>query len=60
MLLSLQALYEAHCLMSGANVHALEADWRAMWHAVGRARLRSPDTAFLGWVRKQADAGSEQ
>ena len=37
----------------GWDVYALEAEWRAVWAATGRPRLRSPDKAFLGWVRKK-------
>lgn len=39
-------------LVPGADVHALEADWRAFWARSGRPRLRSPDAAFLGFVRR--------
>lgn len=48
-----EALDEARRLSPGADVHALEADWRAWWVTTGRPRLRSPDAAFLGWVRKR-------
>jgi hypothetical protein len=34
-------------------VHALEAEWKAWWAGNGRAVLRSPDRAFLGWLRKR-------
>jgi plasmid replication initiation protein len=50
---SADALAAARALMPGADVHALEADWRAWWAATGRARLTAPDRAFLGWVRRQ-------
>ena len=43
----------ARSLMPGWDIYALEADWRAMWHQSGRPRLRSPDAAFLGWIRKR-------
>lgn len=49
---SASALEAARALRPGADVYALEADWRALWARTGRARLRSPDKAFLGWVRK--------
>jgi hypothetical protein len=39
--------------MPGWDVYALEADWRAMWNRSGRPRLRSPDAAFLGWLKKR-------
>ncbi len=48
-----EALDAARALMPGRDVHALEADWRAVWAATGRRRLRSADAAFLGWVRKR-------
>jgi plasmid replication initiation protein len=47
-----EALDEARRLAPGADVHALEADWRAFWARSGRPRLRSPDAAFLGFVRR--------
>jgi plasmid replication initiation protein len=31
-----------------------QPDWRGWWVATGRPRLRSPDAAFLGWVRKRS------
>ncbi len=47
------ALEEARRLMPGADVYALEAEWRSFWAASGRPRLRSADRAFLGFVRKK-------
>jgi hypothetical protein len=38
-------------------VHALEADWRRFWAGSGRPRLRSPDAAFLAFVRTRAARG---
>ncbi|TCP39536.1 replication initiator protein A [Rhodovulum marinum] len=52
--LSPDALDEARRLLPGADVYALEAEWRAMWAATGKKVLRSPDKAFLGWVKRQA------
>lgn len=46
------ALDEARRLAPGADVHALQADWRTFWARSGRPRLRSPDAAFLGFVRR--------
>lgn len=40
-------------LMPGWDIHALEAEWRDMWHRSGRPRLRAPDKAFLGWLEKR-------
>ncbi|NVK16639.1 MAG: replication initiator protein A, partial [Rhodobacteraceae bacterium] len=47
-------LEEARALIPGADAYALEAEWRAMWVRSGAPRLRMPDAAFLGWVRKRA------
>ena len=47
-------LDQARGLMPGADVHALEAEWRGVWARSGAPRLRKPDAAFLGWVRKRA------
>ncbi|SHF79547.1 Plasmid replication initiator protein [Loktanella atrilutea] len=35
----------------GFDVHALESEWRGFWAATGRPALRSPDAAFLGWLK---------
>lgn len=40
-------------MMPGWDVYALVADWRAMWVRSGRPRLRAPDAAFLGWLKKR-------
>lgn len=52
--LSEAALDLARALMPGRDVHALEAEWRGVWARTGAVRLRQPDAAFLGWVRKRA------
>ncbi len=49
-----ETLDEARALLPGADVHALQAEWRSWWASTGRKRLRSPDKAFLGWVRTRA------
>ena len=49
-----ETLERAHSLMPGADVYALEAEWRAMWQRSGSPRLRQADGAFLGWVKKRA------
>jgi plasmid replication initiation protein len=49
-----ETLDKARRLVPGADVYALEADWRAVWVASGRPKLRSADKAFLGWVAKRA------
>lgn len=46
-------LEEARALMPAQDVYALEAEWRDVWARTGRARLRSADAAFLGWLRKR-------
>ena len=51
--LKAQTLEEARHLMPGSDVYGLEAEWRRVWVASGQPSLRSPDAAFLGWVRKQ-------
>lgn len=48
-------LEEARRLAPGADVYALEAQWRGVWHASGRPRLRSADRAFLGWVVRRVE-----
>lgn len=55
--LSLQAFEEARRLMPGADVYALEAEWRGFWAVSGRPRLRSADGAFLGFVKKKTVRG---
>ena len=52
--LSADALEAARGMMPGWDVHALEAEWRGVWVRTGAPRLRSPDAAFLGWVKKRA------
>ncbi|RLJ36180.1 replication initiator protein A [Litoreibacter meonggei] len=52
--LSADALEDARRLLPGADVYALEAEWRDWWASSGRPKLRSADRAFLGWVGKKA------
>ena len=52
--LSEASLDQARALAPGADVHALAAEWRAVWARTGRPRLRSADAAFLGWLGKRA------
>ncbi|WP_299031781.1 replication initiator protein A [uncultured Sulfitobacter sp.] len=49
--LSSGALDAARSLAPGADIYALEADWRAWWDETGRPRLGNADAAFLGWVK---------
>jgi len=46
-------LEAARALAPGWDVHALEAEWRGIWQRSGRPALRSPDAAFLGWLKKR-------
>ncbi|NRB19338.1 MAG: replication initiator protein A [Rhodobacteraceae bacterium] len=52
--LRVETLEQGRALAPGADIYALEADWRGMWVRSGAPRLRSPDAAFLGWLRKRA------
>ena len=52
--LEAETLEAARALAPGWDVYALEAEWRGVWVATGRPRLRAPGRAFLGWVRKRA------
>jgi len=46
-------LEEARALAPGWDVYALEAEWKAWWASTGRTPLRSPDRAFMGWLKKR-------
>jgi plasmid replication initiation protein len=48
-----ETLEAARRLAPGADIYALEAEWRAWWAATGRPRLASPGRAFLGWLEKR-------
>ena len=50
-------LQVARSMMPGADVYALEAEWRSWWAETGRKRLTSPDQAFLGWLKTRATRG---
>ena len=52
--LSPEALDRARDMRPGADVYALEAEWRSFWASSGYPRLRSADRAFLGFVQKKA------
>jgi len=49
-------LERARALAPGADVHALVAEWQAIWARTGRQKLRSADAAFLGWLARRAGA----
>ncbi len=46
-----ETLEEARTLRPGADVYALEAEWRRFWERTGRPPLKNPDSAFLGFIR---------
>lgn len=46
-------LERARALAPGWDVYALEADWRSFWAMSGRPRLRAPEAAFLGYVKRR-------
>lgn len=48
-----ETLDAARAIAPGMDVYALQAEWLAVWHGTGRARLTAPDRAFLGWLRKR-------
>ncbi|MEO9778533.1 MAG: replication initiator protein A [Sedimentitalea sp.] len=52
--LGAEALEAARALMPGVDVYALEAEWRGVWARSGAPRLRKPDAAFVGWVKKRS------
>ena len=51
-----ETLETARRMAPGADVYALEAEWRAF--AAGRAPPRVADAAFIGWLRRRTGAGS--
>lgn len=52
-----EVLEAARAVMPGADIYALEADWRAYWARSGKPRLRSAEAAFLGFVKAQSERG---
>ncbi len=48
-----ETLEMARAQAPGWDVYALEAEWLATWNRSGRKPLRSPDGAFLGWIKKR-------
>lgn len=52
--LSPDTLDAARAMVPGADIYALEAEWRDVWAASGAPPLKSPARAFLGWVKKRA------
>lgn len=51
-----ETLDRARSMATGADVYALVADWQSVWARTGRQRLRSPDAAFLGWLKRRIQA----
>ncbi|ODM45554.1 plasmid replication initiator RepA [Ruegeria sp. PBVC088] len=51
-----ETLEAARALRPGADVYALEADWRAWWARTGKAPVRNADKAFLGFVAGSGEA----
>lgn len=51
--LSNDALDHVRSLAPGADVYALEAEWRHFWESSGRKPLGNADKAFLGWVAQR-------
>lgn len=45
-----ETLNDARALVPGADIYALEAEWRAF---AARTPPRAPDAAFLGWVKRR-------
>ena len=50
-----ETLEQGREILPGADIYALEAEWRGMWLRSGAPRLRAPDAAFLGWLRKRVE-----
>nr|WP_136637814.1 replication initiator protein A [Pseudooceanicola onchidii] len=53
-LLDAGTLAAARTILPGADVYALEAEWRGYWLRTGRPRLADPARAFLGFVTRRA------
>ena len=53
-LLSAETLNAARAILPGADVYALEAEWRGYWLRTGQPRLADPARAFLGFVTRRA------
>lgn len=51
--LRIETLDAARDLAPGADVYALEAEWRGVWARTGRPKLSNADRAFLGWLAKR-------
>jgi plasmid replication initiation protein len=58
--ISPDALEAARRQVPGADVYALEAEWRGVWAKSGQPVLHAPDRAFLGWIAKRAAADATE
>lgn len=47
---------EVRKVAPGYDPYFLESEWRTMWVASGKPKLRSPKKAFIGFAKKRADA----
>jgi len=54
--LKTDTIARARTLVPDLDIYALEAEWRGVWARTGRPKLRSPDGAFLGWIRARQSA----
>ena len=50
-----ETLEVGRSIAPGADIYALQAEWLAFWDGSGRPRLRSPDRAFLAWLKGRAE-----
>lgn len=57
--LSSRAIEAARMILPGADVYALEADWRSFWVGSGRPKLRNADAAFVGFVKMRASKAGQ-
>ena len=48
-----ETLDQARVLAQDWDVYALEAEWVTWWAQGGRRHLRSPDAAFIGWLKQR-------
>lgn len=53
-LLNSEIIEAARNIMPGADIYALEAEWRGFWLRSGQPRLADPGRAFLGFVTRRA------
>lgn len=56
-LVSDRGLEDVRNLVPGADVYALLARWHGFWDRSGRPQMRSPNRAFVAWVKSQIASG---